>query len=184
MDWHRLIPFAPLLVLLTWAAAGDLRTRRIPNWLTLAIALTGLGQCLLDAGTVTAGQAGLGFLVGLGLPFLLFAIGALGGGDVKLLAGIGIWVGPLGALYVFAAAAVIGMVIVVVQALCTGKLLKLVRNSALVAVNVVHVRQVGVEHASDTGRSCRTVDKPLPYAVPALAATLFVLYVMTQGGRA
>jgi hypothetical protein len=45
----------------------------------------------------------------------------------------------------------------------------------------LYVKEVGVEHAAQTGRSCRSVDRPLPFAVPALAAT--VLVVIHLAGR-
>ena len=176
-----LLPYFPLLALLCWAAVQDVRTRRIRNWLTLAIAAGGLLQSFgHDFGlmrTVPPSASVLGLLTGLGLPLLLFAIGALGGGDVKLLAGIGAWVGPAAVVHVFLAEAVIGMLIVLAQAAASGRLRVLVRNSTVVAINLWHMGDLGVRHVEQTGRSCRSVDRPLPFAVPVLAATLLVLYV-------
>jgi hypothetical protein len=42
-------------------------------------------------------------------------------------------------------------------------------------VNLVHVRDVGLEHATATGKSSQSVDKPLPYAVPVLLAVATIL---------
>ena len=36
-----------------------------------------------------------GLLTGFALSFALFAIGAMCGGDVKIMAGVGAWVGPM-----------------------------------------------------------------------------------------
>jgi prepilin peptidase CpaA len=180
MMFHRMLPYLPLLAVLAWAAAEDVRTRRIRNWLTFSLALTGVVQSFGLAGlagTVSPTASCLGLAVGFALPFVLFAIGALGGGDVKLLAAIGAWVGPGAILQIFLAEAVIGMVLVLAQAAATGRLRVLVRNTAVLAVNFLHVGDLGVEHVSETGRSCRSVDRPLPFAVPTLAATAFVLYV-------
>lgn len=41
-----------------------------------------------------------GFGVGFGLFFLLWALGTCGGGDVKLMAALGAWIGPLWAVYI------------------------------------------------------------------------------------
>jgi prepilin peptidase CpaA len=168
----ELLHLFPLFAMLTWASFTDLRERKIRNWLTLTVMLTGLAQSFTPFHTVTPGQAALGLLVGFGIPFILFAIGALGGGDVKLLAGVGAWLGPFGALGVFMAAAIIGMVIVLIQALWQRRLLQLIYNSALVAINVAHVQEVGIEHVKATGASARSVDRPLPYAIPIFLAVL------------
>jgi Flp pilus assembly protein protease CpaA len=51
MNWHTLTLFAPLLTLLLLAAAIDLHRRRIPNWLTAMLALTGLMQAFTPCAT-------------------------------------------------------------------------------------------------------------------------------------
>ena len=165
----------PMLALLAWAAAEDLRVRKIRNWLTFSLALGGIACSAAYPQLVTPGGAMLGLLTGFALTFVPFAMGALGGGDVKLLAGVGAWLGPVGALQVFMAAAIIGMLIVLGQCAWQGRLTVLFRNSAMLMINLVHVGDVGLKHATDTGKSCRSVDKPLPYAVPVLVAVLLVL---------
>lgn len=89
------------------AAWSDLRDRRIPNALTvstfvLALALRALpgGASLLDG----LGGAGLGLL--LLLPF--FALGAVGGGDTKLVIAVGAFLGPQPLLSALAVAAIVG----------------------------------------------------------------------------
>jgi prepilin peptidase CpaA len=179
-----LIPFVPLLALLAWAAIADWRTRLIRNWLTVSLMLGGLMQSFGPAATVTPGDAMLGWLVGFGLLFFPFAVGAIGGGDVKLLAGIGAWVGPLAVFQIFCAEAVLGLMVVMAQAAAAGKLRMLFRNSAVLAVNLAHVGNLGVEHAEVSGRQLRSVDRPLPYAVPTFAAVLLVLAIQMAGGAA
>jgi prepilin peptidase CpaA len=169
------LPLLPMLALLVWAAVQDLHSRRIRNWLTLALMCAGLANSFLPTAAVSPMQAGLGLAAGFALPFVLFALGALGGGDVKLLAGIGAWVGPVAVVQVFLVAAVVGLVIVLGQCAWQGRLLALFRNSALLAINLANIGSVGVKHASETGRACRSIDRPLPYAVPVLLATLIVV---------
>jgi prepilin peptidase CpaA len=171
----------PLFALLIWSAVTDLRERKIRNWLTLTLMISGMFQSLTPSHVATPGMSVLGLLTGFGITFVLFALGAIGGGDVKLMAGVGAWVGPAGILAVFCIAAIIGMVIVLIQATVQGRLNTLLRNSALVAVNLAHLNELGIKHVSDTGRSARSVDRPLPYAVPvllAVAALAFRSYVM------
>ena len=75
------------------AAHGDLRTRRIPNMLVLAVAALGLVQLILAGDPVAAltsvGASAAVFAIG----FLLFWRGLLGGGDVKLMAAAVLLVG-------------------------------------------------------------------------------------------
>ena len=176
---HRLLTLLPMLWLLIFAAAQDLRTRKIRNWLTLCLVLTGIAHSLVtantQASTVTLGDSLLGTLAGFGLPLMLFIIGALGGGDVKLLAGVGAWLGVWGVVEVFLAAAIVGMVIVLVQCAAKGRLKVLFSNTFVLVLNFLHIGELGVESVAQTGKSCRSVDRPLPYAIPVLLAVVLMV---------
>ena len=182
MTQQTLIAAAPLGAALLWAAVQDLHSRRIPNVLTLAMVLCGLAQSCMWAGTVSPTQSLLGLAAGFVLTFPLFAIQALRGGDVKLLIGIGAWLGPGAVLAIFAIEAIVDMLIVLAQAAAQGRLSILFRNSAVVGMNLAHLRDFGIDHVATTGNECRSVNKPLPYAVPVLIATALVVYA-TYGGQ-
>ena len=82
-----------LAVALVTASVTDLRNQRIYNWLTFPLILAGLA-----AHTVFGGAEGFKFSVaGFGLGFALLAVpyffGVMGAGDVKLMAGVGAWLG-------------------------------------------------------------------------------------------
>jgi prepilin peptidase CpaA len=91
----------PPLFLACWMAWGDLRTRRIPNYLTLATALAGLGFQFGAHGWAGLGQGFLGLCVGFALLIGFFLKGGMGAGDVKALAALGAWLGPLSTIYLF-----------------------------------------------------------------------------------
>jgi len=82
------------LILLAGAAAwSDFRQRRIPNALTIAgLAVALLLRAPLGLAAVGSGLAGAGIALGLSLVF--FLAGGMGGGDVKLLAAVGAFLGP------------------------------------------------------------------------------------------
>jgi len=73
------------------ACVFDIRTRRIPNALTFSAALAGLLFHFAKAGVDGAQFAAGGWVVGLLLLLPYFALGGMGGGDVKLVAALGAW---------------------------------------------------------------------------------------------
>ncbi len=89
------------LFLACWMAWGDARTRRIPNYLTLTTALAGLGFQFGAHGWAGLGQGFLGLCVGFVLLIGFFLKGGMGAGDVKALAALGAWLGPLSTIYLF-----------------------------------------------------------------------------------
>jgi prepilin peptidase CpaA len=71
----------------------DVRTRRIPNWLTFPGAALGLAAATVAHGGHGTVSSAAGFLVGLALFFPLFVLKGLGAGDVKLMGALGAWLG-------------------------------------------------------------------------------------------
>ena len=103
--------------LLIAAVASDWRSRRIPNALIVFGASGGLLLSLFSAGPAGVTQSLLGLLVGLLLLLPGFVLGFTGAGDVKLLAALGTFLGPVGVLKVFAVTAVLGAAVVLVSGL-------------------------------------------------------------------
>ena len=91
---------------------------------------------------------------------------------------LGAWLGPTGVLMVFLARAVIGLPIVLAQAISQGRLRILFRNATLLAMGAAHAGETGIGHFADVGKNARSVDKPLPWAVPVFAATVWVAWMM------
>jgi len=179
------IRFAPLLIATAIAAAIDARTRRIPNWLTLALAVAGLIVAWLapiSGGAFGIGASAKGLGIGCAIPFLCCAISALGAGDVKLLAAIGAWVGAWPILVIMLAAALLGGVLAVVQGLMQRRLALLIGNTTLLAANLMSVRRFGVAKVAAMGRETPTLDNTLPYGVAIAAATVLVVVARCCGG--
>ncbi len=88
-----------LAVLLFVAAISDLRSRSISNWLNGAIALGAIPFWFaigLDPWPMMAIQLGLAIAT-FALFAIFFALGAMGGGDVKMIAALALWL-PAGLL--------------------------------------------------------------------------------------
>jgi prepilin peptidase CpaA len=119
----------PVALVLTMALATvyDIRTRRIPNWLTfgaLGVALllrlvTGVHPFLQGLG-----GAGLGFI--LGIFFMM--LGAWGGGDGKLLMAAGAFFGLRGSVGAFLLMGVLGGLLALEEAIRQGAILPVLYN--------------------------------------------------------
>lgn len=102
---------SPLAAGLMWAIVCDLRRRRIPNAVSGAIFVTGLGISGYHGGAsaVFSGlAASVLLLVTLYKPW---QAGGIGGGDVKLAAAVGAWIGLWHLIWFALAAAVAGGVV-------------------------------------------------------------------------
>jgi prepilin peptidase CpaA len=119
---------ALVLCVVIIAAITDIRSRRIPNYLTLAGVLLGIGL-----NTWLGGWAGLLYSVkGLGLAMLvylpLYALRGMGAGDVKLMAAVGSITGAGNWFSIFLYTALLGGVIAIIATLATGRLKKTLWN--------------------------------------------------------
>jgi prepilin peptidase CpaA len=108
---------AVLIAATVTAAVIDVRTRRVPNVLTMSLALVGLTMALVGIGRVGVMASVAGCLVGLAVMLPGHLLGATGGGDVKLLAAAGTLLGPGATFRAFVATAIAGGVIALVVAL-------------------------------------------------------------------
>lgn len=84
----------PTVAVLAVATFTDLRSRRIPNWLVLPFLGGGLTVSTWMHGWQGLSHSFCGALLGLVVYGILFWMGGMGAGDVKLCAAIGAWVGP------------------------------------------------------------------------------------------
>ena len=87
------IAWWPTLTVLAIATATDLRSRRIPNWLVLPFLVAGIAVSIWQHGWHGLGQSVAGIALGAASFGVLFCMGGMGMGDVKLIAAIGAWVG-------------------------------------------------------------------------------------------
>jgi prepilin peptidase CpaA len=131
------------------AAYRDWQTGHIPNRLVLAGLLIGLALHLgvrvwLLRAPATGAAAELGAalvsaVLGVAtcalVPLLLYRMEAIGGGDVKLLAVLGAFLGPLGGLEVELYSFIVIAVYAPARLAYQGQLLRLLSNSALIFVN-------------------------------------------------
>ncbi len=100
--------FASVALALAAASATDLRSMRIPNALTLPTAVLALAYHALTAGVGGLWFSFVGLALGLALMLAPFLFGVMGGGDVKLMAAVGAWLGPVLTLEAFVLTTLVG----------------------------------------------------------------------------
>jgi prepilin peptidase CpaA len=101
-----------VLVALT-GAITDVRSARIPNRLTYTAVLVALILRAVLLGVAGLKSGAFGMLAAGGLFLLLFVLGAMGGGDMKLMAAVGAWVGSDEVMMLILAAALAGGVLAI-----------------------------------------------------------------------
>jgi len=116
------------LAFLILATLWDLKTRRIPNFLTLPTTFLGLAMNAYYAGLGGIKDSLLGLFLGVVLLILPFALGGMGAGDVKLLAAVGALNGPSFVLYTFLYGAIAGGILAVFYALLRGQFSRVIAN--------------------------------------------------------
>lgn len=110
----------PTIVVLGVATFTDLRSRRIPNWLVLPFLALGLALSGWFHGWHGIGQSLGGAALGLFIYGVLFWMGGMGAGDVKLAAAIGAWIGPSQLLIALVITGMAGGIMVVCWAIVGG----------------------------------------------------------------
>ncbi len=162
-----------LLAFVCACCASDLRTRRIPN------ALSGFGIALgVALNWAHAGASGVASsIVGISLitTILLapFALGGIGGGDVKMMAAVGAFLGPRLAMFGLAAGTVLGGVVMALHLARVGRLLEKLRSLGAMIASVVTTQTLAGLHVS--ARDPGAIS--LPYSIPLGLGTLATLLV-------
>lgn len=159
------------------AAVIDIRQHRVPNYLTVPAALAGLAFHCFAPGGWGLGVSLAGFAVGFGLLLLPWLFGGGGMGDVKLLAALGAWLGPMLMLVAFA------------LSILTAALLALSVLTFVVATAGFQRAQrnylggrVGDAQQSGSGESRPRRQRLLPFAVPvALSVWSMLAWMVVQG---
>ena len=160
----------PGILLASWI---DYSQRRVPNWLNALLIVMGFIVQACYFGTTGLSTGAWGLLTGFGLLIIPWLMHGMGAGDVKLMAAIGVWLGPLLTLYSFALGAIIGGITAVVMILSTGRLRMACVNIGVILAKCTTPHAVFSEVGS--AKSFGITSQLLPYGVPLTAGTLIIL---------
>lgn len=166
MSKAQLVPFIVLLGLLGIAVVSDLRRHRIPNFLVVLGLALGLAGQAYTGGISGLGDGALGLLVGFSVFLPLYALGGMAAGDVKLMAMVGSFLTPTGALWAALFSLIAGGLCGFLIVLLRGQLLQTLGRYGL----MLRAR------AYFTPAADEVAGKPFPYSVAILLGTLASLY--------
>jgi prepilin peptidase CpaA len=167
---------AALIAVVFTAAAFDVRYRRIPNWLSVCGVVLGIG---LNA-SVYGGLPGVAFALkgmalGFSIYFVLYALHAMGAGDVKLMAAVGALVGWQDWVGVFFAASILGGILALIVVVRRGRVRRTFRNVAFILSQMMRLRPAHLAREELDVRSPQAVS--LPHGAVIAVAILFFLSI-------
>ena len=151
------------------AAISDLRIRKIPNKMTVPMCVAGIVYQIGFYGIDGLWASLLGFATGFGILFVLWMIATAGGGDVKLMAALGTWLGWFATLKVL---------------LCS----LIFVTTGTVGIVLIGVLSQGMRRTKNqTGKGETTEQRQkrrvMAFAVPVACATWCVLVLQLFGNR-
>ena len=163
--------------LLIMAAVIDGLQLRVPNWLTFPMIMSGWVYNLVYFGWDGLGWSLLGTVVGLALLLPLYAIGGMGAGDVKLLAGVGAWIYATHTFYAFSVSAVVGAIIAVLMVMYRRSWKKHFDQFWMIVSEVMTIRDPNeLSTIAAERKSCMLL---LPYGIPIAIGT--IVYFAWEG---
>lgn len=163
------VVLAGAVLLAIAAACTDLRSRRIPNWLTVPGLLIGVGANTLLGGWsgLRASLLGAGVGLALLLPFVLLR--SLGAGDWKLAGALGAFAGPAVLIDLLLGSVFVAGLMAAALVIYKHRVRETVSNIGHIVVSLVTFRLPGSRVSLDNPDALK-----VPYGV-ALALTV-VLY--------
>lgn len=183
MTNHWLIT-GTLACLLGTALWRDIASRRIPNKLVVVGLVAGGVANFLATQTLESPLSGvqglatslIGALAGLAVMLPLYLCRAMGGGDVKLMAAVGSFLGPMPTLGAALLTFVAGGVLSLVVALWSRSLMRVLANLWLMGMLALSDRSSGLSRRDvlTTGR--------LPYALAIVIGTALQFWLATFAG--
>ena len=173
LSWPPPVTSVAVIAVVVAASAFDLGSRRIPNALTIGAAVVAVAMQVALAGWAGLLSAAAGWVVGLVLFAPLYLVGGMGAGDVKLLAAIGAWLGPIGAAWTGLYGAAAGGAMALAVALARGYTKRAVKNVG----TILRVwSMAGVQPVEGLTLADKSSVR-LPYALPLAVGALVTLWM-------
>jgi prepilin peptidase CpaA len=157
-------------LVLVEAAVIDGRSLRVPNWLTYHFAIGGLIFAFWKGGSSLLAWSFAGAGVGLLSLLPLYAIGGMGAGDVKLMAGLGAWVGPWLTFWAFISTTLVGGLMGLAMMAYSGDMVRHIVMMKTISREIMTIRNPTVLAERAAERKPRML--LLPYGIPIAVGSI------------
>ena len=185
MEWQTVIDhwqiwfITATLIVAAWIDGKELK---VPNWITFPMALSGLAYHGIATGWGTTESGLLGALLGLGMGLAtllpLYAVGGMGAGDVKLMAGMGAWLASWQhTWWAFCVSVIVGAVMAVIMVWRSGKFKEHYANFLLILSEWMSIRDP--RKLSEIAAERKPTMRLLPYGIPICIGSIG--YFIAQG---
>jgi len=153
------------------AAVIDGRQLRVPNWLTFHFVIGGLVFAAWYGGRAMLLSSLAGTGVGLISLLPLYAIGGMGAGDVKLMAGVGAWLGPWLTFWAFVSTALVGGLLGVAMIVASGNVIRHWVMFQTIGHEILSIRNPAVlaERAGERKKNMMLLPYGIPIAIGSIA---------------
>jgi prepilin peptidase CpaA len=160
---------------LIWAAYIDGKQLRVPNWMTFPMIFSGLLYHGIASGMDGLTMSLWGACVGLLCLLPLYAVGGMGAGDVKLMAGIGAWLGATVTWHAFIVTVVVGAIMAVIMVLRRGAWTHHFNQFKLIWTEWITIKDPSV--LSEIAARRKPTMFLLPYGIPiCIGSIAYFLY--------
>jgi prepilin peptidase CpaA len=163
------------------AAVTDVWKFKVHNWLTVPLLLSGLFYNGLTRDWAGLVDSAFGVLLGIGILLAFYLMGGIGAGDLKLMAGVGAWLGTWMTFFVFLAGALAAGVYAIVLIVLCQNARETMLNLRIIWHRVGAIwRHLGAEDNVETvvGRSDRR-RRVIPFAAMMLFGFVGLLILTT-----
>ncbi len=165
-NWHIWMVSAVLVV----AAVIDGWKLKVPNWLTFPFVFAGWTYSAFWFGWAGLGWSMMGTGIGLLLLLPAYAIGGMGAGDVKLLAGVGAWVWGSVTFYAFCVSAVVGGFMAIAMVIYSRKIGHHKNQFLAILTEILILRNP--DQLSEIAAQRKSSMMLLPYGIPIAIGTI------------
>ena len=164
-------------VVLVVAAVIDGVQLRVPNWVTYPLVFAGWVYSGVAFGWEGFGWSLGGTAVGLACLLPLYAVGGMGAGDVKLLAGVGAWIYATHTFHAFCVSAIVGAVLAVAIVAWKREWRKHIAQFRSIVMEFLTIRNA--EQLAAIAAERKSSMLLLPYGIPLMLGT--IIYFVWNG---